>query len=274
MSDYNINNQINYNIDQELISASIVGDYESVQSLIEAGANLNYKDKSNNTALIYACSNGFTKIAKLLIDYDADIYLKNDTNYDPLTLACKYGHLEIVKLLLNNYANVNQVTNYGTPLMIACETGNLELIDLLFSYDVDADKFGYMSDGAYECSKKYSNTEEVSHRFIFNYKKQLASKGDPDSLWSLGINYEDGCGCIKDLNRAFECYKDAADKGSIKAQNSVAYCYKDGKGCALDRDKAYDYFKMAAENGCQDSIIKLRTDFKDYNFREVGCIIA
>mgnify|MGYP000692548717 CR=1 FL=1 len=37
------------------------------QNLIEAGANLNYKDKSNNTALIYSCSNGFTKIAKLLM---------------------------------------------------------------------------------------------------------------------------------------------------------------------------------------------------------------
>jgi len=263
----------NFNINQELISASIVGDYKSAQSLVEAGADLNYKDKSNNTALIYACSNGFFKIAKLLIDSEADIYLKNDTNYDPLTLACKYGHLEIVKLLLDNYADINQVSSYGTPLMIACETENLKLIDLLFSYDVNANKFGYMSDGAYECSKKYSNTEQVSRRFIFNCKKQLVSKGDIESLLNLGLYYEDGYGCIKDLKKAFECYKEAADKGSIKAQNSLAYCYKEGKGCLPDRDKAYDYFKIAAENGCQDSIVQLRTDFKDYNFREVGCII-
>ena len=274
MPDYIINNEINFNINQELISASIVGDYESVQSLIEAGADLNYKDKSNNTPLIYACSNGFTKIAKLLIDFEADIHLKNDTNHDPLTLACKYGHLEIVKLLLENYADVNQVTSYGTPLMIASESQNLELIELLFSYGVDANKFSYMDNGAYEFSKKYSNTEEVSRRFSFNCKKQLASKGDIESLWNLGLYYEDGYGCIKDLKKAFECYKEAADKGSIKAQNSVAYCYKEGRGHIPDRDEAYNYFKMASENGCQDSVIQLHTSFKDYNFREVGCIIS
>ena len=59
----------------ELIQAAKVGDIAEVKSLIEAGADVNYKDKYGYTALIYSTNFGDTEIADILISAGANLDL-------------------------------------------------------------------------------------------------------------------------------------------------------------------------------------------------------
>jgi len=65
-----------------------------------------------NTALIWACREGYTSIAQLLLANGADPTIKNNTNYKALVYACKNGHEDIVKILLDdNIENKGKIFN-------------------------------------------------------------------------------------------------------------------------------------------------------------------
>ena len=88
-----------------LITATLAGDTEMVQSLLRAGADPNLTYHSN-TALTYAARDGFTDIAHLLIEQGSDINWIDSEGVTPLILAAFKGHGEIAELLLAQGADV------------------------------------------------------------------------------------------------------------------------------------------------------------------------
>lgn len=87
-SNINFINQLNKN----LIRAAHNGNIDRVQELLDAGADINYKEKLNKmyigeTALMVAAKNEHLEIVKLLIDRGADLNQKDDGNRTALMLA-------------------------------------------------------------------------------------------------------------------------------------------------------------------------------------------
>lgn len=70
-----------------LIEAVQNNDDTEVQRLIEAGANVNAKDESGRTALMYAAQNSEAYIARLLIDAGADPYMTDNDGETALSYA-------------------------------------------------------------------------------------------------------------------------------------------------------------------------------------------
>ena len=69
---------------------------------------------------------------KILLDKGADVSLRNKSDSSPLMISCKIGSLNIMKELLNHGANVNEKNILGdTPLKIAQMNGNSELAMVL-----------------------------------------------------------------------------------------------------------------------------------------------
>ena len=66
---------------------------------------------------------------------------------------------------------------------------------------------------------------EKDYTQSFEYFKQGALHGCPKSLNNLAICYESGNGVAKDLEQAFELYKESSDKGYFPAKYSLAYLY-------------------------------------------------
>ena len=75
------------------------------QKIIAAGADLNAKDASGNTALMGVCFKGYVEVAKLLIDEGADVNVQNFNGATALIYAATFNQKELVELLLERGAN-------------------------------------------------------------------------------------------------------------------------------------------------------------------------
>ena len=104
--------------------------------------DVNYADKYNYTALQAAVCDGATDSVQVLIDAGADINILNYDGHSLLHDACEFGSLEIVKILVSVGAGV-RVTNgeRHTCLHAAAEAGHTEIVRYLVSLpDVDVNQ--------------------------------------------------------------------------------------------------------------------------------------
>jgi len=112
--------------------ASWSGRTEIVKLLISNGADVNAKDSTGYTPLMYAIWSEKTETAKLLINNGADVNAKDSTGYTPLMYAIWSEKTEMAKLLISNGADVNAKDSTGyTPLLLASCSGNLDIANLL-----------------------------------------------------------------------------------------------------------------------------------------------
>ena len=108
-----------------LIEAADKGDIEKVRSLLQAGANVNYRQ--NSTPLCQAAQTGNYEIVKMLIDAGADVNLRASEGYfNPLVNAAYEGYFEIVRALIEAGADVNVRLDIGWNALEYAELGMLE----------------------------------------------------------------------------------------------------------------------------------------------------
>jgi ankyrin repeat protein len=116
--------------DPEIIKYSKKGDLAKVQQLIASGAEINAKDKDNNTALMWAIEKGHLDIARFLIDKGADLNVQGTST--ALINAAGSGYTELVTLLLEKGANINSLNSaHCSALMIAAFMGEPETAKIL-----------------------------------------------------------------------------------------------------------------------------------------------
>lgn len=122
-----------------LVQAADVDD-AMVLLLLDAGADVNGRDGSGDTALIKACEHRSILRVKLLLNRGADPNLQKDSVVVPLRRAAgtrSTASVEIARLLLSAGANPNfvSVSKHGVPvaslLMVAAKAGNREVVRLL-----------------------------------------------------------------------------------------------------------------------------------------------
>ena len=109
----------------------------TVELLVNAGANVNIVDKFNNTALKMAAEKRTTEPLQLLIRAKAEL---NNTagGITALMAAASLGRTENVKLLIDAGAEMNTVNGQSVPaLTCAAEKGHPEVAELLLSLGAD-----------------------------------------------------------------------------------------------------------------------------------------
>ena len=84
-----------------LIGASLHGRLNVIESLIQAGADINKAKNNGYTALMVASEKGHAAIVEALIQAGADIDKAANNGYTALMFAHHAGHSAIVKLLLD-----------------------------------------------------------------------------------------------------------------------------------------------------------------------------
>lgn len=120
-----------------LYNAETVG---IAQLLINAGANVNNRDRCGETPLMEASWQGRLEIVKLLLEHGADIHVKDNDGRTALMYAAWNGGVEVVKFLLEHGANVYTKDNYGMTALIRAtkstmkETEKEKVVELLRSY--------------------------------------------------------------------------------------------------------------------------------------------
>jgi ankyrin repeat protein len=88
-----------------LITAAFLGKAEAAKILIDAGADLNYKNADGSTALHTAAVFGNTEVAGILIDAGADLNCQNNDGSTALHAAAFFCQVEIVEALLEKGAD-------------------------------------------------------------------------------------------------------------------------------------------------------------------------
>ncbi|MED6291325.1 hypothetical protein CHARACLAT_022394, partial [Characodon lateralis] len=122
-----------------LHAAAQRGLLEVCYMLIQAGAQVDAKDKDLRTPLLEAVINNHVDVARYLIQNGACVYHVEVDGYTGLHHAAKLGNLEIVKMLLETgQVDVNAQDNGGwTPIIWAAEHKHVKVIKSLLNRGAD-----------------------------------------------------------------------------------------------------------------------------------------
>ncbi|MFT5470429.1 MAG: ankyrin repeat protein [Verrucomicrobiales bacterium] len=116
-------------------------DPSHLQSVLDAGFNVNAKGALGWTPLNKAAQMATIEHLRLLLDAGADLEVKDSAGFTPLHTAADFGQAEHVKSLLKHGANVHaENPKRGTALVVACSPyGNAETLAALLGAGAKVD---------------------------------------------------------------------------------------------------------------------------------------
>ena len=132
----------NKNDNTPLLLAALHGHFDTAQILIDQfGCNPRAKGYKGQTLLHYTCKGEHTKLTKqLIVQYQLDPMAKDDDGNTPLHFAAAAGQVEMIKFLITQNTKVNCLNRTGwTPLSMAVFYGKRETVTILieeFNSDV------------------------------------------------------------------------------------------------------------------------------------------
>jgi ankyrin repeat protein len=121
---------INNTCATELISAASRGDTRVVTDLLDAGADVDWRDERGMTALMHAVKGGHRETASALLDRGADAKARGKyLGYEAVVFAVKAGDADMLELLIKSAEFHPADTNFA--LGVAKLLGNQRVIKLL-----------------------------------------------------------------------------------------------------------------------------------------------
>lgn len=112
--------------------AAQAGDSKAVQSLSQAGADINIRDEFGTTPLIEASRCGHDQIVQMLIQAGADANACDQLGDTPITAASYHGHDKVVQSLIQAGASINAKDASGhTALIWAKSEGHDHIVAIL-----------------------------------------------------------------------------------------------------------------------------------------------
>ncbi|KAJ5741100.1 hypothetical protein N7493_000972 [Penicillium malachiteum] len=118
-----------------LILASLKGQSEVVEYLINQGVNINSKTEHGITAVIAAAWAGHSRVVEILLINHCPLDAIPGDGFTALHYGALKGHVNVVRLLCESGANIEQTKSLGfTPLLEAALKGNSDVVELLLRY--------------------------------------------------------------------------------------------------------------------------------------------
>jgi len=111
---------------------------DELKSFIEKCGDINIATDDNNTLLHCASFNPNPGSVRFLLEHGAEVNARNRWDETPLHVACRLGHAKVSFILLTYAADINAQDRSGrTPLNWACRSGSLETVNLLLLRGAD-----------------------------------------------------------------------------------------------------------------------------------------
>jgi ankyrin repeat protein len=108
-----------------LMLATIANDIPTARLLIEAGADVNARDRIDDSPYLFAGAEGLDEILKITLAHGADLASVNRYGGTALIPACHHGHVSTVKILLGTGIDIDHVNDLGwTALLETVILGN------------------------------------------------------------------------------------------------------------------------------------------------------
>jgi ankyrin repeat protein len=109
-----------------LMTCARTGNLAAVKAMLAHGGEVNGREPDQQqTALMWAASEGHADIVQTLIENGANVNAASTSGFTPLLFAAREGHQAVAQLLLKAGANVNATAQDGTTaLLVATVRGN------------------------------------------------------------------------------------------------------------------------------------------------------
>ncbi|MGD2180825.1 ankyrin repeat domain-containing protein [Lusitaniella coriacea] len=126
-------NNIKFNRENSPLNLAISsGDIQIINTLIEAGCNVEWGGALEPPPLCFAVEEEKSEVVKLLIEKQAKLNRKDEIGFTPLMSAAAIGNFEIVKILVESGAKVNIENDEGDfALRSAITNGHYKIYEYL-----------------------------------------------------------------------------------------------------------------------------------------------
>ncbi len=131
----------NDDLGENLIQAAKSGNLELVEKLLQEGADIDYQDQIDWTALMYAViDTNNDDMAKLLLGKGANVNITDSEGISVLAITILDDKFDFAQLLIDNNANLDsQDVGGATPLMDAVERNKVNFVELLLEKGAKVD---------------------------------------------------------------------------------------------------------------------------------------
>ncbi|ACE05769.1 hypothetical protein Aasi_0340 [Candidatus Amoebophilus asiaticus 5a2] len=162
-------------------------------------------ETDKNRALLEATKNGYTNKICELLNAGADISFRDQWGWSPLHYSVFKGYLEVTKLLLEQGADINARDQRGvTPFYLATSNCSIEMINLLCELRGEEPKLNEKDINGktalhYAAIEGYTNIVQllIKHGYNINSKDE---NGKTPLYWSIKYNHNDiACLLINNL---------------------------------------------------------------------------
>jgi ankyrin repeat protein len=111
--------------------------------LLEQSTDLNFKDSTGRTPLVWSAERGHDAVVKLLLEAQADVNVQGGYYGNALGVASANGHEAVVKILLEAGADINvQGGHDGNALQAASARGHEAVVKVLLEAQADINARG------------------------------------------------------------------------------------------------------------------------------------
>lgn len=108
--------------------------------LLTHGADIELKDKSQDTTLKAAARAGHVNIVNYLLSKVADLNTKGKSGSTPLTSATYAGYLGVIKALVKSGAAIKSNDSRWSLIHYAANYGHSEILDYYVTKGIDVDQ--------------------------------------------------------------------------------------------------------------------------------------
>ena len=129
-------------LDARLISAAGRGDAATVERLLDESASVSAQDANGRTALVAAAYGNHLAAAEALVGAGADVNVKDDTEQSAYLISTSEvgDDPRLLELMLANGADVESLDSYdGTGLIRAADRGHVRIVEKLLETETDVD---------------------------------------------------------------------------------------------------------------------------------------
>lgn len=173
-----------------LMLASRSGHADSVRFLIDAGADVEAQDKDGQTALMRTLWDGHEDVVQILIDAGANVETLDHDGRTALMWASWGGHMDVVRTLIDAGANIEAQDKYGwTALVGTSVNGHTNVVQTLINAKADIDVRD--SDGFTALMKASANDHADIVKLLLNRGANVEAR-DKDGWTALAHALKQG----------------------------------------------------------------------------------